>query len=131
MKSPSTTSMFRDEHEAVHTHHNALHLILKSEFATGATNKTARVVELKAAELSTKAALLSPSGKPMGLWEESGNVKLNPGGTFDANLFHLVVKYLGQTIIDMLWGKVLIKTSLLCNPTCRNSTKAYTPFYAL
>lgn len=89
------TIILRDEHEAVHTHHNALNLILKSEFATDATNKIARVVELKAAELITKAALLHPSGKPMELWEEAGKVKFNPGGTFDANLFHLVVNYVG------------------------------------
>jgi hypothetical protein len=102
---------FRDEHEAVHGHHNALNAMLKSEFTTEASGKTARAVEVMAAQLVTQAPWMFPDeeGKPMKLWEEAGKVRFNPDGTFDANLFSLVTNYMGQIVIDMLWGKALIK----------------------
>jgi hypothetical protein len=102
---------FRDEHEAVHGHHNALNLMLKSDFTTEATNKTARAVEVKAAQLITEAPWMFPDeeGKSMELWEEAAKVRFHPDGTFEANLFSLVTNYMGQIVIDMLWGKALIQ----------------------
>jgi len=102
---------FRDEHEAVHGHHNALNLMLKSEFTTEATNKTARAVESNASQLITKAPWAFPDeqGKAMEPWEEAGNVTFKPDGTFEANLFSLVINYMGQIVIDMLWGKALLQ----------------------
>lgn len=102
---------FRDEHEAVHGHHNALNLMLKQEFTNEATGKTARAVEIKAAKLVTEAPWMysDKRGKPMELWEEAGKVKFNPDGTFEANLYSLVINYMGQIVIDMLWGKALIE----------------------
>ncbi|KAH3976312.1 hypothetical protein HBH98_160140 [Parastagonospora nodorum] len=102
---------FRNEHDAVHGHHNALNLMLKSEFTTEATNKTARAVERKASQLITKAPWMFPDeqGKAMEPWEEAGNVRFNTDGTFEANLFSLVINYMGQIVIDMLWGKALLE----------------------
>lgn len=101
----------RDEHEAFHGHHNALNLMLKEDFINEATGKTARTVEFKAAKLVTAAPWMYPDeeGKPMELWEEAGKVKFNTDGTFEANLYSLIVHYMGQVVIDMLWGKALIK----------------------
>lgn len=102
---------FRDEHEAVHGHHNALNQMLKSDFTAEATNKTARAVEVKASQLITEAPWMFPDeeGKAMEFWEEAGKVRFNTDGTFEANLFSLVINYMGQIVIDMLWGEALIR----------------------
>ncbi|KAF2008830.1 cytochrome P450 [Aaosphaeria arxii CBS 175.79] len=101
----------RDEHKAFHGHHNALNLMLKEDFINEATGKTARTVEVEAARFVTSAPWATPDaeGKPMQLWEEAGKVKFNTDGSFDANLYQLTVHYMGQIVIDMLWGKALIK----------------------
>lgn len=101
----------RDEHEAFHGHHNALNLMLKEDFINEATGKTACAVEVEAAKLVTEAPWLYPDaeGKPMELWEEAGQVRFNHDGTFEANFYDLIVNYMGQIVIDMLWGKALIK----------------------
>lgn len=101
----------RDEPEAFHGHHSALSLMLKEDFINEATGKTARAVEVEAAKLVTEAPWLTPDeeGKSIELWEEAGKVKFNADGTFEANLYSLIVHYMGQIVIDMLWGKALIK----------------------
>lgn len=101
----------RDEHEAFHGHHTALNLMLKEDFINEATGKTARTVQVEAARLVTSAPWSTPEaeGKPLELWEEAGKVNFNTDGTFDANLYQLIVHYMGQIVIDMLWGKALIK----------------------
>jgi hypothetical protein len=101
----------RDEHDAFHGHHTALNLMLKEDFINEATGKTARTVEREAARLVTSAPWSTPDaeGKPMELWEQAGKVKYNPDGTFEADLYQLIVHYMGQIVIDMLWGKALIK----------------------
>ncbi|OAL51217.1 cytochrome P450 [Pyrenochaeta sp. DS3sAY3a] len=101
----------RDEHEAFHGHHTALNLMLKEDFIHEATGKTARAVEVEAARLVTETPWKTPSeeGKSLELWEEAGKVTFNPDGTFEANFYSLVVHHMGQVVIDMLWGKALIK----------------------
>ncbi|KAF2028404.1 cytochrome P450 [Setomelanomma holmii] len=101
----------RDEHEAFHGHHNALNLMLKEDFINEATSKTARAVEIEAGKLVTSAPWLYPDqeGKALELWEEAGKVKFNTDGTFEANFYALIVNYMGQIVIDMLWGKALIQ----------------------
>ena len=101
----------RDEHAAFHGHHTALNLMLKEDFINEATGKTARTVEHEAARLITSAPWAFPDteGKPMELWEEAAKVRFNPDGTFDADFYTLIVHFMGQIVIDMLWGKALIK----------------------
>ncbi|KAF2181853.1 cytochrome P450 [Zopfia rhizophila CBS 207.26] len=108
----------RDEYHAFHAAHTALNLMLKDDFITEATNKTARAVEAEAGSLVTSAPWATPDseGKPLEQWEEAGDVKFNSDGTFDANFYGLIVNYMGQIVIDMLYGKELIKN----NPKLQN-----------
>ncbi|KAH7087700.1 hypothetical protein FB567DRAFT_592369 [Paraphoma chrysanthemicola] len=77
-------STTRDEHEAFQGYRNALNLMLKEDLINEATGKTARA-------------------------EEAGKVKFNADGTFEADFYNLIVNYMGQIVIDMLWGRALIK----------------------
>lgn len=101
----------RDEHKAFHGHHSALNLMLKEDFINEATGKTARAMEVEAARLITAAPWSHPDveGKPLELWEEAAKVHFNADGSCDANLYQLIVHYMGQIVIDMLWGKALIQ----------------------
>lgn len=86
--------------------------MLKSDFTTEATNKIAQAIEVEAAQTIANSSWLAPSDKAMEPREEAGNVKFNPDGTFDADLFHLVVNYISKFVIDTLWSKALIKNFL-------------------
>lgn len=100
----------RNEHDAFHGHHTALNLMLKEDFINEATGKTARTVEVESARLVTSPPWAMPdSEKGLELWEEAGNVKFNADGSFEADFYKLIVHYMGQIVIDMLWGKALIK----------------------
>ncbi|KAF2474314.1 cytochrome P450 [Lindgomyces ingoldianus] len=103
----------RDEHHAFHANHQGLNLMLKEDFINEATSKTAKAQEINAACLVTSAPWSTPDaeGKPLKQWEEAAKVNFNSDGTFDANFYGLVVNYMGQVVIDMLWGKGLIKNN--------------------
>ncbi|KAF2500052.1 cytochrome P450 [Lophium mytilinum] len=94
----------RTEHAAFHESHKALNLMLKDDFVTEATGKTARAVELKSGSLVTS------KGSEQA-WEKAGGVTYNEDGSADANFYGLVVNYVGQVVIDMLYGEALIKNN--------------------
>jgi hypothetical protein len=100
----------RDEVQAFRAHHGALNLMLKEDFVIDATTKTANTVQTRAAKLITRDPWSTPEeGKEMELWEQPAQVRFCEDGTFDANLYTLIVHFVGQITIDMLWGKALIK----------------------
>ncbi|KAF2800342.1 cytochrome P450 [Melanomma pulvis-pyrius CBS 109.77] len=101
----------KNEPEAFHGHHHGLSLMLKEDFIHEATGRTVKSLEVEAARLVTSAPWSSPDapGKEMELWEEAGNVKFNTDGSFEADFFRLVVNFMGQIVIDNMWGKALIK----------------------
>lgn len=103
----------RDEHHAFHEGHKALNMMLKDDFITEATTKTARAVETQVGSLVTSAPWPSPDreGNDLNPWEKAGDVKFNNDGTVDANFYSLIVNYMGQIVIDMFWGKALIRNN--------------------
>lgn len=103
----------RDEHHAFHEGHKALNMMLKDDFITEATTKTARAVETQVGSLVTSAPWPSPTeeGKDLEPWEKAGDVTFHNDGTVDANFYSLIVNYMGQIVIDMLWGKALIRNN--------------------
>ena len=71
-------------------------------------------MQTRAAKLVTRSPWSTPEGgKELEHWERPAHVRFNDDGTFDANLYTLVVHFVGQITIDMLWGKALIQN----NPT--------------
>ncbi|KAF2814025.1 cytochrome P450, partial [Mytilinidion resinicola] len=93
----------RTEHAAFHASHKALNLMLKDDFVGEATGKTARAVGLKAGSLVT-----SKANGGLEAWEKAGGVTFNADGSADADFYGLAVHYVGQVVIDMLYGKALI-----------------------
>jgi cytochrome P450 len=101
----------RNEHHAFHEDHKILNIMLKDDFVTEATSKTARAVEMETASLVNSAPSQAEKGKPLELWEQAGDVTFNNDGSADANFYGLITRYVGQIVIDMLWGKALIKNN--------------------
>jgi hypothetical protein len=98
------------EPEAFQGHHHGLSLMLKEDFINEATSRTVKSLETEAARLVTSAPFSTPEdNKGLELWEDAANVKFNEDGSFEADFFKLVVNFMGQIIIDNMWGKSLIK----------------------
>lgn len=99
-----------NEREAFQGHHHGLSIMLKEDFVLEATGRTVKSLEVEAARFITAAPWSTPDGgKSMELWEEAANVKFNSDGSFEADFFNLVVNFMGQVVIDNMWGKALIK----------------------
>jgi hypothetical protein len=101
----------KKENAAFHESHKALNLMLKDDFVTEATTKTARAVEMKVGSLVTSFPNTEPKSKEFEAWEKAGDVVFNEDGSVDANFYGLIVNYVGQIVIDMLYGKALIKNN--------------------
>lgn len=98
------------EAEAFEGHHHGLNAMLKEEFTNEATGRTVKSLQDEAARLVTSEPYSTPdAGRDMELWEEAANVKFNEDGSFEADFFQLVVNFMGQIVIDNMWGKSLIR----------------------
>lgn len=101
----------RDELDAYHADHHALNMMLREDFVKVSTDKTASSLESEAARLVSKpihkkAHTLGPDYDNS--WERYGRVTYNEDGSAEADLYGLVVNYMGQIAIDILWGKSLL-----------------------
>lgn len=102
----------RNEPDAFHADHNALNMMLREDFVKVSTDKTAGSLESEAARLVTKP--VHKKAQVHGLdysnsWERYGRVTYNDDGSAEADLYGLIVNYMGQIAIDILWGKSLLQ----------------------
>lgn len=101
----------KKEHATWDAHHGILLRLLHSDFVNEASGKATKAFASKAASFVGTTQTSSTKNKPLEPWEEAGNLTVNPDGSFDVDFYQLFINYVGHTVIDVVWGKALLKNN--------------------